>query len=72
MSSQSQLHEAATDCLCSALYQCEDMARYGHLGQLLFEKVMTLHQSYNMCAAQSDTDRYVMSKSLPAVYKLGP
>lgn len=57
--SQSQLHEAATDCLCSALYQCEDINRYGRLGEALFERVMALHQAYEACVAQSDTDRLV-------------
>ncbi|XP_067945637.1 transportin-3-like isoform X2 [Watersipora subatra] len=55
--SQSQLHEAATDCLCSALYQCEDINRYGHLAQALFERILALHNNYIHCAAQSDTDR---------------
>jgi len=57
LSSQSTLHEAATDCLCSALYKCEDMTRYGHLAQSLFERIMNLSSTYAQCAAQSDTDR---------------
>lgn len=61
-SGKSQLHEAATDCLCAALYQCEDMMRYGHLAQYLCEHVVLLHEPYKACADQSDTDRWVRYK----------
>lgn len=57
-SSQSSLHEAATDCLCAALYKCEDLKTYGKLAESLFGNVIALHQSYAVCAAQSDTDRF--------------
>ena len=60
---QSQLHEAASDCLISALVKCEDMGRYGHLAQVLFERVLTLHAAYQSCAEQGDTDRYITFSS---------
>ena len=66
---QSQLHEAASDCLISALVKCEDMGRYGHLAQVLFERVLTLHAAYQSCAEQGDTDRYItFSSSVISAY----
>ena len=59
LSSPSTLHEAATDCVCSALYAAEDVARHSDLIILLFHGTHSLRSAYHYAAAQEDTDKYV-------------
>lgn len=57
LSSSSSLHEAATDCVCSALYAAEDVARNQDLVQQLFSKTLALKQTYIDANANEDIDK---------------
>ncbi|XP_055889168.1 transportin-3-like [Biomphalaria glabrata] len=51
------LHEAATDCVCSALYCSEDLERYHELAQRLFQGVMTLVPAYHEADKDEESDK---------------
>ncbi|KAK7108377.1 transportin-3-like isoform X2 [Littorina saxatilis] len=53
------LHEAATDCICSALYCAEDLAKYHQLAHSMFEGVQTLLEPYHMAVAEDNTDKCI-------------
>ncbi|XP_025097718.1 transportin-3-like isoform X1 [Pomacea canaliculata] len=53
------LHEAATDCICSALYCAEDLSKYSQLAQRMFEGAQTLLEPYHMAVAEEDSDKCI-------------
>ncbi|XP_013416764.1 transportin-3 [Lingula anatina] len=55
----STLHEAATDCVCAALYCTEDSKEMKVLSEALFQAVMTLTDAYHMSVAQEDLDKSI-------------
>ncbi|XP_029471361.1 transportin-3 isoform X2 [Rhinatrema bivittatum] len=52
----SNLHEAASDCVCSALYAIENVESNA-LARPLFEGVLTLESAYHMAVAREDLDK---------------
>ncbi|KAI0229583.1 Transportin-3 [Lamellibrachia satsuma] len=57
--SPSHVHEAVTDCLCSALYIVEDLEKNAALAQALFQGVMALPDAYHLSVAYEDMDKTV-------------
>ncbi|XP_071823709.1 transportin-3-like isoform X1 [Apostichopus japonicus] len=55
----SMLHEAASDCLCAALYGMEDVEDHMSLATTLFHGIMELPQAYHMTVAEDDVDKCV-------------
>lgn len=55
----SMVHEAATDCICSALMLVEDVSKHQALAQTLFQGVYTLVEGYHMSVTQEDIDKSV-------------
>ncbi|XP_046572522.1 transportin-3-like [Haliotis rubra] len=55
----SHLHEAATDCVCSALYCTESLSKNPAMAQHLFEGVLTLPTAYHLSVADEDSDKSV-------------
>lgn len=53
----SNLHEAASDCVCSALYAIENVEIHMNLGRQLFQGVLTLEPAYHMAVAREDMDK---------------
>ncbi|XP_077120495.1 transportin-3 isoform X1 [Ranitomeya variabilis] len=53
----SNLHEAASDCVCSALYAIENIEIHLNLGRQLFQGVLTLEPAYHMAVAREDMDK---------------
>ncbi|XP_066264625.1 transportin-3-like isoform X2 [Branchiostoma lanceolatum] len=53
----SSVHEAACDCICSALYVAEDITRYESLANCLFQGVISLSEPYHLSVAQEDIDK---------------
>ncbi|KAJ8032102.1 Transportin-3 [Holothuria leucospilota] len=53
------LHEAASDCLCAALYGMEDIEDHMTLATTLFQGTMELPQAYHMTVAADDVDKCV-------------
>ncbi|KAM5127058.1 transportin-3-like, partial [Mantella aurantiaca] len=53
----SNLHEAASDCVCSALYAIENVETHFNLGTQLFQGVLTLEVPYHMAVAREDMDK---------------
>ncbi|XP_071133816.1 transportin-3-like [Mytilus galloprovincialis] len=53
------LHEAATDCICSALYSVEDLKSHLRLAEALYNGVKTLPDAYHMSVALDDTDKSI-------------
>uniref|UniRef100_A0A8C8D7Z9 Transportin-3 n=1 Tax=Oncorhynchus tshawytscha TaxID=74940 RepID=A0A8C8D7Z9_ONCTS len=51
------LHEAASDCVCSALYAIENVDTHMPLAQQLFQGVLTLETAYHMAVAREDLDK---------------
>ncbi|XP_056311784.1 transportin-3 isoform X2 [Danio aesculapii] len=51
------LHEAASDCVCSALYAIENVAIHLPLAMQLFQGVLTLETAYHMAVAREDLDK---------------
>ncbi|XP_059139993.1 transportin-3-like isoform X2 [Physella acuta] len=51
------LHEAATDCICSALYCSEDLENYLELAHRLFQGVMTLVPAYHQADKDEESDK---------------
>ncbi|XP_054715375.1 transportin-3-like [Uloborus diversus] len=57
--SENNVHEAASDAICSALVVVEDSSNHQILAQVLFQGVHTLIDAYNMSVAREDTDKSV-------------
>ena len=55
----SYLHEAASDCISSALYAAEDIEKTAQLGLVLFQGVLLLPDAYHMSVAMEDMDKSV-------------
>ncbi|OBS72687.1 hypothetical protein A6R68_12720, partial [Neotoma lepida] len=53
----SNLHEAASDCVCSALYAIENVETNLPLAMQLFQGVLTLETAYHMAVAREDLDK---------------
>uniref|UniRef100_A0A4X2K2B4 Transportin 3 n=1 Tax=Vombatus ursinus TaxID=29139 RepID=A0A4X2K2B4_VOMUR len=53
----SNLHEAASDCVCSALYAIENVETSLPLALQLFQGVLTLEAAYHMAVAREDLDK---------------
>ncbi|XP_060229883.1 transportin-3 isoform X5 [Meriones unguiculatus] len=53
----SNLHEAASDCVCSALYAIENVETNLPLAMQLFQGVLTLETAYHMSVAREDLDK---------------
>ncbi|XP_044881659.1 transportin-3 isoform X3 [Mauremys mutica] len=53
----SNLHEAASDCVCSALYAIENVETNLPLALQLFQGVLTLEAAYHMAVAREDLDK---------------
>lgn len=51
------LHEAASDCVCSALYAIENVDTNMPLALQLFQGVLTLETAYHMAVAREDMDK---------------
>lgn len=51
------LHEAASDCVCSALYAIETVDTHVALAMQLFKGVLTLETAYHMAVAREDLDK---------------
>ncbi|XP_058272862.1 transportin-3 [Hemibagrus wyckioides] len=51
------LHEAASDCVCSALYAIETVDTHVALAMQLFQGVLTLETAYHMAVAREDLDK---------------
>uniref|UniRef100_A0A671QQ94 Transportin-3-like n=1 Tax=Sinocyclocheilus anshuiensis TaxID=1608454 RepID=A0A671QQ94_9TELE len=51
------LHEAASDCVCSALYAIENLAVHMPLAMQLFQGVLSLETAYHMAVAREDLDK---------------
>lgn len=51
------LHEAASDCVCSALYAIENVDANVPLALQLFQGVLTLETAYHMAVAREDLDK---------------
>ncbi|KAK3517940.1 hypothetical protein QTP70_027900 [Hemibagrus guttatus] len=55
--SPTNLHEAASDCVCSALYAIENVDTHVALAMQLFQGVLTLETAYHMAVAREDLDK---------------
>ena len=53
-----KLYEAATDCICSALYTCEDTPDYYPLAVALQGQVKELLPVYKAAVQAEDSNRY--------------
>ncbi|KAK3097484.1 hypothetical protein FSP39_010037 [Pinctada imbricata] len=53
------LHEAASDCICSALYCCEDLEKHMQLATAFYHGVLTLPEAYHMSVAMEDMDKSI-------------
>ncbi len=51
------LHEATSDCVCSALYAIENVDTNMALALQLFQGVLTLETAYHMAVAREDLDK---------------
>ena len=54
---QSMLHEAASDCVCSALYAMEDIDDHLVLAEALYRGIMELPEAYALTVAEEDVDK---------------
>ena len=57
------LHEAASDCVCSALYAIENVDTNMALALQLFQGVLTLETAYHMAVAREDLDKWGKTRS---------
>ncbi|GIX93597.1 transportin-3 [Caerostris extrusa] len=57
--SQSNVHNSASDALCSALVVIEEATAHKALASILFHGVYTFVDAYNMSVAREDTDKSV-------------
>ncbi|XP_071791532.1 transportin-3-like [Asterias amurensis] len=55
----SMLHEAASDCVCSALYAMEDIEEHLSLAETLYRGIIQLPESYAMVVAAEDVDKAI-------------
>ncbi|XP_029646320.1 transportin-3 [Octopus sinensis] len=55
----SNLHEAAADCICSALCSVEELGKNLDLAKALFQGVLTLQEAYHISVAQEDADKTI-------------
>lgn len=55
--SPTNLHEAASDCVCSVLYAIENVDTHVALAMQLFQGVLTLETAYHMAVAREDLDK---------------
>ncbi|XP_038065636.1 transportin-3-like [Patiria miniata] len=55
----SMLHEAASDCICSALYAMEDIEEHLSLAETLYRGIMQLPESYALVVAGEDVDKAI-------------
>ncbi|KAF5888724.1 transportin-3 [Clarias magur] len=55
--SPTNLHESASDCVCSALYAIENVDTHVALAMQLFQGVLTLETAYHMAVAREDLDK---------------
>lgn len=53
-----KLYEAASDCICSALYMCEDSPSYYSLAQVLQVEVQKLQSDFQSAVQSEDVNRY--------------
>ncbi|KAL4233679.1 Transportin-3 [Mactra antiquata] len=53
----SGLHEAATDCVCNALYCVEDTSAHPMMAEALFRAVLELTEPYHRSVAEEDIDK---------------
>ena len=60
LQSSAQLHDAATECVCSLLQSLEDNNNQQALEQQLFSGVVALEESYLMSVAHEDQDKYAL------------
>ncbi len=51
------VHEAACECVCAALYACEDVSRHHDLIMVLFKGCHQLRDAFHVAVAHEDTDR---------------
>ena len=51
------LHEAASDCVCSALYAMEDIDDHLVLAEALYRGIMELPEAYALTVAEEDVDK---------------
>ena len=65
-----KLCEAATDCICSALFICEDVETYRSLAVVLQAHVTTLLPVYQAAVQSEDQDRSVDVDSLFQAFSL--
>ena len=52
-----KLYEAATDCICAALFVCEDVDKYESLATFLQQQVEYLLEVFQAAVDMEDTDR---------------
>lgn len=57
LNASSSLHQAATDCVCYALYVVDDIDKNSDLVHQLFTKTLELRQPYLNATANEDTDK---------------
>ena len=60
MLATTKLHEAATDCICSLLYVCEDATKYGTLPVTMKTYVDQLKPVFHAAVEAEDSDMYVL------------
>lgn len=56
MLASTKLHEAATDCICSLLYVCEDASKYGALPLTMKNYVDQLKPVFLAAVEAEDSD----------------
>uniref|UniRef100_A0A4W3H0D8 Transportin 3 n=1 Tax=Callorhinchus milii TaxID=7868 RepID=A0A4W3H0D8_CALMI len=64
------LHEAACDCICSALYAIENVESTLPLALHLFQGVLTLESAYHMAVAREDLDNVILLFLSPQVAEI--
>lgn len=57
LNASSSFHQAATDCVCYALFVVDDIDKNYDLVQQLFTKTLELRQPYLNATANEDTDK---------------
>ncbi|KAG7276627.1 hypothetical protein CRUP_025851 [Coryphaenoides rupestris] len=65
------LHEAASDCVCSALYAIESVDTNVALAMQLFQGVLTLETAYHMALCETFLETTVVEISFNFWYRLG-
>ena len=57
--SSPSLHEAATECICSAVVLMEDHEKHTQLAHVMVNRVLALTEVYHMAVAHEDTEKCV-------------